>query len=154
MIENTCPCPSKRKREAKRSAFPILTGILIALLPKCPFCILAYSSAITLCSGARWYNHSPGWTSWISIGLLVITLLMILLNYRGKRTVFAAAMVLAGSFLIIRTELLTGDLTIYYYGVFMLLTGVWINASFYYFLRRWIKPAFKSLKKQFFIIKF
>ena len=75
----------------------------------------------------------------------MITLLMILLNYRGSRTWLAAALVLTGSFLIIRSELLTGDLTLYYYGVIALLFGIWVNGSFYYFLDKWIRPAFKSI---------
>ena len=143
--EKTCSCPSKKLKTEQKSAYPFLSSILIAFLPKCHFCILAYSSAITLCSGAKIYDHSPQWTSYISIGLAVLTLIFILLNYRGKRTVFSALMVLAGSILIIRTELYTGEVMEYYYGVFLLMIGVWVNASFYYFYYRFIKPFFNNL---------
>ncbi len=68
---------------------------------------------------------------------------MIVLNYRGKRTWYAAALVLFGSALIIRTELFTGDLKEYYYGAFALLLGVWLNASFLFFYRKWIAPLWK-----------
>jgi hypothetical protein len=95
-----------------------------------------------LCSGTKIYNHSPEWTSFISIALAALTLLFILMNYRGRRTVFSALMVLAGSILIIRTELFTGEVIEYYYGVGLLMVGVWVNASFYFFYYRFIKPVF------------
>jgi len=138
--QNRCKDTLARKIKKKRSAFPILTGILIAILPKCPFCIAAYSPAISLCSGTKIYNQAPDWTNFISIGLAILTLFMILFNYRGKRTWLAASLVIIGSMLIIRTELYTGELTEYYYGAIALLLGVWINASFLYFYRKWIKP--------------
>ena len=143
--EKSCSCPSKKKKSVSKSAYPLLSSVFIALLPKCHFCILAYSSAITLCSGTKIYDHSPEWTSFVSIGLAALTLVFILINYRGKRTVFSAIMVIIGSILIIRTELYTGEIIEYYYGVFLLLIGVWVNASFYYFYYKFIKPVFSFL---------
>lgn len=140
--QKSCSHSLDRKIKKKRSAFPILTGILIAILPKCPFCIAAYSSAIVLCSGTKLYHQAPDWTNFISIGLAVLTLIMILFNYRGKRTWFAASLVILGSLLIIRTELYTGELQEYYIGAFALLMGVWVNASFMFFYRKWMKPIF------------
>ena len=70
------------------------------------------------------------------------TLFFILFNYRGRRTVAAAFLVITGSILIIRTELYTGEITEYYFGVFLLMFGVWVNASFYYFYYKFIKPVF------------
>ncbi len=110
-------------------------GILIALIPKCPFCILAYSSAISLCCSAK-VVYTPEWTSWLSVILAFITLSGIILNYRGKRTWFAALLVVLGSLLIIQAELFTGELGEYYYGAAALLLGVWINGSFLYFFKK------------------
>lgn len=70
---------------------------------------------------------------------------MVLFNYRGKRTWFAAGLVLMGSVLIIQTELYTGELTGYYYGAGLLLLGVWSNASLLYFYKRWIAPSYNYL---------
>ena len=128
-----------------RSSFPILTGFLIAVIPKCPLCIAAYSSAIALCSGNKIYNQSPDWTNYISIALASLTLLMILLNFRGRRTWIAAALVIIGSILIIRTELITGDLGEYYLGASALLLGVWVNASFMFFYKKWMYPILAHL---------
>ena len=121
-------------------------GLFIALIPKCPFCILAYSSAITLCSGTKVYMHHPEWTSWISIILAIFTLLMVLFNYRGRRTIYAAILVLLGSSLIVVSELYTGEIQVYYYGVTILLFGVWFNASFMYFYRVWLIPLLNFLR--------
>lgn len=140
----SCHCKRQQtKKEVSRktttsSLGSVLPGILIALLPKCHFCLLAYSSAITLCSGTKIYNHSPGWTSYISIGLALITLFLILVNYKGIRTLLAATLVISGCLLISYSELKTGEIVFYYWGTFCLLFGVWVNGSFYYFFRRFI----------------
>lgn len=100
---------------------------------------MAYSSAITLCSGARLYDHNPVWTSYISIGLAVVTLLLVTWNYKGKRTVLAALLILAGSGLILDSELRTGQLDHYYLGSAGLLLGVWVNGNLYFFLKRFLQ---------------
>ncbi|MCB9275152.1 MAG: hypothetical protein H6564_14005 [Lewinellaceae bacterium] len=120
-------------------------GILIVLLPKCPFCLLAYSSAITLCSGVKVYQHEPGWPSWISIGLASLTLALVLWNYKGRRTLFAAALILSGSYFILSSELQTGELAVYYLGAALLLSGVWVNGSFRYVFNRWARPLWQRL---------
>jgi hypothetical protein len=139
--EKSCPCKQPHHIGAKATYWPLLNGLLIALLPKCPFCIMAYSSAITLCSGATLYDHNPTWVSWISIGLAALTLLLVLWNHKGTRTWFAAAFVVLGSLLIIESELRTGDIPNYYFGCTLLLLGVWTNGNLLWFL----KKAFKTL---------
>lgn len=143
--ERSCHCPKPHKVKQKAGIFPVLTGIFIAVLPKCPFCIMAYSSAITLCSGAKLYNHNPTWVSWISIGLAALTLFFVLWNYKGVRTLIAAGLVLAGSCFILDSELRTGDFQNYYLGTFSLLLGVWVNGSFQYFFKKWMRPIVDSI---------
>lgn len=140
-----CKCKLEHQAE-RRWAKPLsgLAGLLIAILPKCPFCILAYSSAATLCSGAKIYNHSPAWTSWISIALAAFILLSLLWNYKGYRTLLAAGLAFLGSALVLSSELYTGELATYYLGAALLLFGIWVNGSFRYFFSV-IKQQFKSL---------
>ncbi|MEM6724377.1 MAG: hypothetical protein AAF598_10090 [Bacteroidota bacterium] len=140
---HSCSCTARTDRSAKRSAFPVLTGIFIAVLPKCPFCILAYSSAITMC-GVN--GHIPAWTSWISIALAVLTLLFVLLNNRGRRTILAAVLVIAGSLFIIHSEMISGSMENYYLGASLLLAGVWTNASLLYFLRKLKGQLIKAVR--------
>lgn len=115
----------------------MVLGVAVALLPKCPFCILAWSSAITLCSGEQIYDHSAEWTSWISVGLVALTFGLVVWNYRGSRTVVAAALVLLGGGLVVRAEWLTGSLATYYCGAVLLLAGVWINGNLLPLMRQW-----------------
>ena len=144
-------CHCKKQKEAKvippktatSSIGSALMGIVIALLPKCHFCVLAYSSAITLCSGTKIYNHTPAWTSYISIGLALLTLALILINYKGLRTLLAASLVIIGCLLISYSELKTGEIAFYYGGTFSLLFGVWVNGSFYHFFRKFTEKGTK-----------
>ncbi|MCO6489891.1 MAG: hypothetical protein J5I98_15855 [Phaeodactylibacter sp.] len=145
----SCPCPSKKAPKRKAKSLSVLSGLLIVLLPKCPFCILTFSSAITLCSGAKIYQHAPGWASFISIGLAAATLALLAWNYKGWRTLAAAALVLAGSYFIISSELWTGELAEYYWGAFFLLLGVWVNGSFYFFFRLWVRPAYDFVREKY-----
>ena len=137
-----CGCKAKDSRKERNSISPLLTGIVIALIPKCPYCILAYSSAITMCSGSKMYMQSPGFSSMILLGLAFLTLLFIVLNYRDKRTILAIAFVCAGSLLMLACQFYTFNMNHYYLGTFLLLFGVWVNASFKYFYRQWLKPLF------------
>ena len=136
----SCRCRKGHKIEKRGRFLPVLTGLVIAFLPKCPFCIMAYSSAITLCSGAQIYDHNPTWVSYISIGLAALTLIIVLWNFKGIRTWIAATLVLLGSYFILDSELRTGDFENYYWGVGCLLMGVWVNGSFGYFYKRFLRP--------------
>ena len=148
-LPNSCPCPKAKKPKQKARSLSVLSGLLIILLPKCPFCILTFSSAITLCSGAKIYQHAPGWASFISIGLAAATLLLLAWNYKGLRTIGAVSLVLLGSYFIISSELRTGELAEYYWGAFFLLLGVWMNGSFYFFFRKWVRPVYGFVKDKY-----
>jgi len=129
-----CKHAAARKVTIKNSPVPFLSAMLIALIPKCPFCMLAYSLAITVCS-AKAITHTPVWTSFISISLALATLLIVVYNYRGRRTLAAAALVLLGTAFISYSELYSGNITHYYMGCMVLVVGVWANGSFLFFVK-------------------
>jgi len=134
--DHSCACPNKKHpRSSAGKKYPFFIGLLIAIIPKCPFCVLAYSSAMTLCNGSQLYLHQSGWTSWISIALVAFTLVMVLINYRGRRTWWAAATILTGGAMVAIAELYTGHLQWYYGGVALIFLGIWINASLLSLLR-------------------
>ena len=152
-------CPAKKCQHLSdghgrgRAGYPFLSSLLIAILPKCPFCISAYSSAVVLCSGKTLVSDQADGSSWVIMGLGAFTLLMVLLNFRGKRTWAAAAIILTGFGMILYSAFLSGSPGLYYLGSFLLLAGVWVNASFLYFFRKWaassrisrrLKSAFKA----------
>ena len=139
-------CPACRELSHKKhmGKFPVFTGIIIALIPKCPFCILAYTSAVSVCGSAQLSQHSPVWTSWISGLLALLTLAFVALNYKGKKTLLALAIILAGTGLIFWSELQSGALTQYQWGASLLILGVWLNGSFLYFMRK-VKNLIQNL---------
>ena len=133
-----CTCKKERSRRITSSWLSMLGAFFIALLPKCPFCILAYSSAITLCSGKTLYCHDPAWSSYISIFLALFTLIIVLYNYKGTKTLIAASLVVIGSCFLFISEMYTGELSHYYIGTSFLMGGVWLNANLMYFYRKYI----------------
>ena len=143
-----CKCPSERKGKIKNSPLPFFNLLLIAILPKCPFCMLAYSTAITVCS-TQAIAHTTGWASYISISLALITLLIVLYNFKGKRTLLAASLILLGTIFISYSELITGNVAHYYWGSAALLVGVWANGSFLFFVKLLKSKFFKSASKVF-----
>lgn len=131
----SCRCPKNHKVRINNPDYPLLNSLLIILLPKCPFCIMAYTSAITVCSTRSLTEYSPQWTSWISISFTVLTLIIVIWNYKGIRTILASLLILSGLFFIIQSELISGLLTTYYWGCVFLFTGIWVNGSLLYFVR-------------------
>ena len=122
----------------KRGFTGLVLTALIAILPKCPFCALAYSTAVTMCSG-KMYVHEADWTSAISVLLGIITFGVVAWNYKGWKTGVALTSVTLGLALVILAEFYTGNPTIYYWGCGVILLGVWINGSFLHFMRKWFK---------------
>lgn len=138
----TCVCKKKKPRQLRSSRLSFLGVLFIALLPKCPFCILAYSSAITLCSGKKIYHHSPEWYSYISIFLALFTLCIVLYNYKGIKTIIAALLIIAGSYFLFDSEMYTGELFDYYIGAGLLMMGVWLNANMLFFYNKYFKRKY------------
>lgn len=145
LVKSSCTCSSAKKLKTKKPVFPIMTSILLAIIPKCPYCILAYSSAITMCSGSKIYTTSPNWTSYFLLALAMLTLVSVLLNYKGNRTIIATSLITLGTLLMLGCQLYTFNISHYYLGTFLILFGVWVNASFRFFYRKWILPAFNSV---------
>lgn len=134
-VDTSCACPAPDKVRTKNAQYPLLSTLLIALLPKCPFCITAFTSAITVCSTKTMMEFTPQWTSWISITLAFITLCAVAFNYKGRKTLIACVLIAMAIFLIARSELFTGNIQTYYTGACLLLIGGWINGNFSWFIR-------------------
>ena len=146
-IINDCrPCKGKPKTGPKKQ-FSFLPGILLALVPKCPFCFMAFSSTMFLCgeNGTRISQRTFASPATLNVALFfcAVTILCIILNYRDNRTRYAIVLATAGSALIILSVTSTGGLPLYYLGVLLVFAGVWLNASLLYFVRK-IKNSFHN----------
>ncbi|MDP4264582.1 MAG: hypothetical protein Q8941_18780 [Bacteroidota bacterium] len=114
-----------------------MAGLILALLPKCPFCVMAFSSTFVLCGKAGTFTdthtHSSSTTFLLSALFCGITLAGILFNYRDSRTKYALLLALAGSACILFSVAKGGGLALYYSGVVFIFCGVWLNGSLLFF---------------------
>ncbi len=142
------PCKRKQLQVDRKRNGGLFTGILLALLPKCPFCFVAYSSTMMLCGKGGSFISERSFTSFPAIFfsalLCLVALLCIILNYRDNRTKYAIVLAASGTVLIILSATVTGGLPVYYCGVLLVFTGVWLNASLLYFVKK-IKHAFNKI---------
>ena len=143
-----CSCKKTDSKKMDLNFSSLLPGLLIALIPKCPFCVLSYTSAITVCGSKNMDGYLPHWTSWISIFFSLLTLLLTFNNYKGVRTQLSCFLILVGSALIVYSELFTGLLYSYYWGSVILIVGVWVNGNLPFFLRMiFPKKQYQSVSK-------
>ena len=132
--------PGKKK-------FGFFAGFLLVILPKCPFCIMAYSSTVVLCGRntlieSHQYNYSV-----LSISLTAFFCSLIiaglLLNFRGKRTKYALILSGLGILMILNSVIRNGGQELYYSGVSIVFIAVWLNGSLISIFRK-IKNNFSS----------
>jgi hypothetical protein len=128
MLSN-CKCHTTKKIK-RSSSVSLLSTFLLIILPKCPFCIMAYSSAITICGGPDMYLMSNNWVSFVPLVLALFISVMLLLNWRGRRTFNALLVALMGFALILLTHQLILSSGFYNLGAMLLLMSIWLNGSF------------------------
>lgn len=126
-IKNCNKCRSQNKI----GRIPWVPAIVVALIPKCPFCVMAYSGAITLCSGKKFLPEGTESSLLIFWGLCLFVFVSILLNFRDKRTWMALAIAGLGAGLLLSSQYFLWDIVWYYTGVLLLLLGSWLNGSLY-----------------------
>ena len=138
--KNNCqPCAGKDLAAKRKQRAGFLTGIVLAVLPKCPFCVMAYSSAVMLCTeGAGMHSGIFSSTNILIITILfcAIALASILFNYRDQRSAYAFLLGAIGSTIIILSITITMNLAWYYAGIALLFAGIWLNASLLSLVRK------------------
>lgn len=130
-------CHNTKCNAKKKRSYSWLPAVVVAILPKCPFCIMAYSGAVTMCSGMK-YPHAGSFSAYLSLGLAAIVLLGILLNRRGRKTWRAFGLASLGILTLLVGQFFIISATNYYLGVGLLFFGIWYNGSFTYFLRKFL----------------
>lgn len=152
LISDCRPCKSKQKTGYKKH-LSFVPGILLALIPKCPFCFMAFSSTMFLCGEdgthiARRTFASPE-TLNFTLFFCALTILCIVLNYRDSRTKYAVALAVSGSLLLLLSVTSIGGLPLYYFGLLFIFSGVWLNGSLLYFIKRIKNPFNKTSSVKF-----
>jgi len=135
-IADDCkPCKKKKIVSNEKKRLGLLTTLLLVLLPKCPFCLLAFSSTVMLCGkagGVYELTHSSSITILATAFFCLLILISILFNYRDARTKYALLLVSTGCLLVMCSVGIGGGLALYYAGIALLFIGVWLNASLLY----------------------
>ena len=142
---NCAPCGRKRQQR-----FSWMPAILVAILPKCPFCVMAYSGAISMCSGNNLYPNAGGIMSYVTIGLGLLILVSLLFNYKNGRTWIAVLITIVGIGLLMISQFQTISSELYYLGTLLLFFGIWYNASFAHFYRKLTARFQSSFNKNLF----
>ena len=107
-----------------------LSALLVILIPKCPFCVMAYTSAITICGGSDMYFGENNWVSYIPVLMAGAIIFFIMLNHRGNRTYYAMTVALGGFSMIVLTLQLALDAAFLHVGSVLLFSSIWMNGSF------------------------
>ncbi len=111
-----------------------LSSLLIILIPKCPLCIMAYSSAITMCGGQSIYMAENNWVSYIPLALSAVIILLLVKNYRDRRTILSIGLSLVGAAMLAFVHQLMLPPIYYNFGSVLLFFAIWLNGSFYAFV--------------------
>lgn len=109
------------------------TTLGLILIPKCPLCIITYSSAVGMCGGATYGVQYP-WVG-LSITSLFLIGMFILLqwNFKGPKT-FAAEMMLAvGGGMLLSYLLFELPEMLFYLGALTVGLAAWLNGNLLHF---------------------
>jgi hypothetical protein len=135
-VEKICSCKKECKQNSKTRKTSYVLSLLIAILPKCPFCAFGYSAVITMCSGNDIHTYTPSVFHLLPVLLASLLTLSLVWNFKGRMTYYALSVALLGTAIIAFTEMQTGNATLYYIGVVFLFLSVLINGRLRAILRR------------------
>jgi len=148
----SCAAEKPKAQVSKKAG--LLTGFLLVLLPKCPLCIIAYSSTIMLCGKETSIISTQTQSSLLSTGITLFFCLIILVslffNYRDDRTKNALALVFTGSLLLLASTIWAIGPFMYYTGTAIIFAGVWLNGSMLYVLNK-LKNILRKIENRQFL---
>lgn len=110
---------------------------------------MAYSGAMSLCSGKTLFPNAGSNSIYIFAALCFIVLLSIRLNYRDSRTHLALLIAGLGSTILLCSQYFLLEQSVFYFGVVFIILGTWLNGSLYAIISNYINQInFKNLEKK------
>jgi hypothetical protein len=138
---NDCkPCIEDASSSKIKKYAGWISGFLIIILPKCPFCFMAFTSTMLLCGegstmvSERIYQSSS--TIFLSGNFCLAAVSGILWVRRDIRTIYALLLALAGSAMVMTSVVWGGGIPLYYAGASIIFLGVWLNSSLLFLLHK------------------
>ena len=129
-------CKQKKSASPQRDA-GLWSGLLLLLVPKCPFCFMAFSSVLVFCGEKDAGLHSRNFYSLTTLILTAVfcvtALVSIILYYRPGQGRYALAMAIPGILAIIFSVTMAGGITLYYSGALLVLSGLVRNSGLWSF---------------------
>ena len=135
----SCGC-KRQEKQRKRQRMSFLLTLIVAILPKCPFCAFGYSSVVVMCSGAKIHQYEANSTGYLSIVLAVAVLISLFWNYKGRTTLIAAVIAMLGILPLIYAQRISGNPLEYFAGTALILLAVLLNG-------RWFRRFYKLFLK-------
>ncbi len=132
-----CICKKQQNAPAHQRRFPFLLSLVIAILPKCPFCIFGYTSVMTMCSGGVLQSHTQGnFWAYLPLVLAILVIVSLVMNYKGQKTLWALNLAVLGGACITWASLFSGNLSAYFGGTCLIFFSVFLNGSFLFFWKK------------------
>jgi len=124
------PCKSASTFASRYSS---VLGFIILILPKCSLCLVAYSSAITLCGASSLITHTTHHTDWgayVALGMSIIITGCILFSYKSTQySSIALLNALCGMLLLSIGIFKTEAMTCYYGGATLLVVATFVYSG-------------------------
>jgi len=126
----SCGC-KRQEKQRKRQRMSFLLTVIVAILPKCPFCAFGYSSVLVMCSGAKIHQYEANSMGYLSIILAVAVLVSLFWNYKGRKTLLAASVAILGMLPLIYAQRFSGNPYEYFAGTALILLAVLLNGRWF-----------------------
>jgi hypothetical protein len=113
----------------------IWSGFVLLLVPKCPFCFMAFSSVLVFC-GENGTGHSSrhfysSATLILSVIFCLTALLSIIFYYRPHCGKYALLLTVPGAAFVLVSVAAGGGMPLYYTGAALVMTGLLRNSGFW-----------------------
>jgi hypothetical protein len=130
MCGNDCKALNKKPGEG---SYGLFSGLLLLVIPKCPFCFIAFSGVLVACgTGGTSHQVTTTYsviTIIISVLFCLTSLLSIVLHYRPGRGNYALVLAVPGVIALIYSVVFAGGELLYYSGALFVLAGLVRNSG-------------------------
>ena len=108
---------------------------------------MAYSGAMSLCSGKMLYPNAGNDSILFIAALAILVLAGIIFNYKGRRTIYSVIIALVGITLLLLSQLYWYSEPAYYLSVAIIVLAIWNNGSLHHVLKYLENLVYKQNNK-------